>query len=312
MNVALPRPPSVDRLMAHPNAVALAAEHGRSAALAAVRAVLAEARLAPSDGDADPARIVARADAALAALHRPSLRRVFNLTGTVLHTNLGRAPLPEAAAQAVAAVLTGAGNLEYDLERGARGDRDAHVEGLICRLTGAEAATVVNNNAAAVLLVLNALAQRREVLVSRGELVEIGGSFRVPDVMSRAGCKLREVGTTNRTHLADFADAIGPRTALAMRVHQSNFEMRGFTAAVPDAALGRLCRERGVPFAVDLGSGNLVDLAPLGLPPEPTVQQALAHADLVTFSGDKLLGGVQCGIVAGPRATSGGLELCRL
>ena len=213
--------------------------------------------------------------------------------------NLGRALLPQEAADAVARVLTGASNLEFDIETGKRGERDDHIEHLICRLTGAEAATVVNNNAAAVLLVLSALASKKEVLVSRGELVEIGGAFRVPDVMTRAGCKLREVGTTNRTHLHDYADNIGPRTIAAMKVHQSNYEIKGFTAAVSDADLGALCRERGILMLDDLGSGNFVDFAAYGLPPEPTVMDAVKHADIVTFSGDKLLGGVQCGFIAG-------------
>ena len=239
------------------------------------------------------------AEARLDRLFRPSLRIVFNLTGTVLHTNLGRALLPQEAADAVARVLTQASNLEYDVAAGKRGERDDHVEHLICRLTGAEAATIVNNNAAAVLLVLSALAAKKEVLVSRGELVEIGGAFRVPDVMARAGCRLREVGTTNRTHLCDYADAIGLRTAAAMKVHQSNYEITGFTAAVADADLGALCRERGILMLDDLGSGNLVDLSAYGLPAEPTVMDAVKHADIVTFSGDKLLGAVQCGIIAG-------------
>ena len=293
------RIPSVERLVGGASEEVLAA-YGRTAFTAAVRAVLAEIR---AEGGTVPDAAAIREAAArnLASERRPSLRPVFNLTGTVLHTNLGRALLPRSAAEAVAAVMVQASNLEFDLATGARGERDDHVEGLICRLTGAEAAVVVNNNAAAVLLVLNALAMRREVVVSRGELVEIGGSFRVPDVMARAGCRLREVGTTNRTHLRDFAEALGPRTGLVMKVHPSNYAITGFTAEADPIALHALCREHGVPLAEDLGSGSLVDLSAYGLPPEPTVRAALARADVVTFSGDKLLGAVQCGIVAGRR-----------
>lgn len=293
------RLPSVDRLLARPDVVALVARYGRSATLDAVRMVLTAARAAPQDPLPIEEILVARAEGALTALFTPSLKGVLNLTGTVLHTNLGRALLTEEAAQAVARVLTQASNLEFDLAAGKRGDRDSHIEALICRLTGAEAATIVNNNAAAVLLVLTALAAKKEVLVSRGELVEIGGAFRVPDVMARAGCKLREVGTTNRTHLRDFEENIGPRTAAVMKIHQSNYEIRGFTAEVAASDLAALCRERGVIFLDDLGSGNLVDLSTWGLAKEPTVGEALRHAGVVTFSGDKLLGGVQCGIIAG-------------
>ncbi|MGH1588325.1 L-seryl-tRNA(Sec) selenium transferase [Methylobacterium phyllosphaerae] len=291
------RIPAVERLVGAAPPEVLDA-YGRTAFTGAIRDVLSEIR---AGGGPVPDAAAIRADAAarLAAARRPSLRPVFNLTGTVLHTNLGRALLPRSAAEAVAAVMVQASNLEFDLKTGARGERDDHVEGLICRLTGAEAAVVVNNNAAAVLLVLNALAMRKEVVVSRGELVEIGGSFRVPDVMMRAGCRLREVGTTNRTHLRDYAEAIGLRTGLVMKVHPSNYAIAGFTAAADPAALHALCRERGVPLADDLGSGSLVDLAAYGLPPEPTIRAALERADIVTFSGDKLLGAVQCGIVAG-------------
>jgi len=291
------RIPSVERLVGGASPADLAA-YGRIAFTGAIRAVLAGLR-AEAGPVPEEAAIRAEAGRQLAAERRPSLRPVFNLTGTVLHTNLGRALLPRSAAEAVAAVMVQASNLEFDLATGARGERDDHVEALICRLTGAEAAVVVNNNAAAVLLVLNALAMRKEVVVSRGELVEIGGSFRVPDVMVRAGCRLREVGTTNRTHLRDYAEAIRPRTGLVMKVHPSNYGIAGFTAAADPEALYALCRERGVPLADDLGSGNLVDLAAYGLPPEPTVRAALERADVVTFSGDKLLGAVQCGIIAG-------------
>ncbi len=295
------RLPAVDRLLGH--ATVLTERYGRRAVVDALRERLSLARAAVADGGAAPdeTTLVGDAGTALARAFAPSLRPVLNLTGTVLHTNLGRALLPPEAAEAVARVLTQASNLEFDVAEGRRGERDDHVEAVVCRLTGAEAATIVNNNAAAVLLVLAALTEGKEVLVSRGELVEIGGAFRVPDVMARAGCRLREVGTTNRTHLRDYADAIGPDTAAAMKIHQSNYEIRGFTASVSDADLGALCRERGVPMLDDLGSGNLVDFAAYGLPREPTVTDAVRHADIVTFSGDKLLGGVQCGLIAGRR-----------
>ena len=294
------RLPSVDRLLGWPALRELAAAHGRPLVLEAARAELAERRAAAAPQPSDETTLQAAITARVAALAQPVLRRVFNLTGTVLHTNLGRAPLPALAIAAIADVASGAANLEYDLATGQRGDRDDAVEPWLCRLTGAQAATVVNNTAAALVLVLAALAKRREVIVSRGELIEIGGAFRLPDLMAAAGCRLREVGTTNRTHLQDHAAAIGPRTALLLKVHASNFKIEGFSAAAAEADLAALARQHGLPFVVDLGSGALVDLARFGLPHEPTPAETLAAgADLVLFSGDKLLGGPQAGIVVG-------------
>ena len=266
--------PGVDDVMRHPGGSALVARFGRTEAAEAIRTALADLRAA--------------------------LRSLFNLTGTVLHTNLGRALLAETA---VAAVVEAANNpvaLEYDLGTGRRGERDDHVEDLICRLTGAEAAVVVNNNAAAVLLVLNTFAAAREAVVSRGELVEIGGSFRIPELMGQAGARLREVGTTNRTHPKDYVGAFGPDTGLVMKVHTSNYRIEGYTREVQAPELAGLARTAGVAFCHDLGSGTLVDLSRWGLKHEPTVREAVAAgADLVTFSGDKLLGGPQVGFVVG-------------
>jgi L-seryl-tRNA(Ser) seleniumtransferase len=294
--------PSLDRLLQLEAVGALVTRYGRPLVTDAARAELAALRAAPAlPGTAfDEPGFLAACAARLERETRPSLKTVFNLTGTVLHTNLGRAVMPEEAAQAVASAMTRPVNLEFDLDGGERGERDSHIERLLVRLTGAEAALVVNNNAAAVYLALNTLALRQEVPVSRGELIEIGGAFRIPDIMKRAGAKLVEIGTTNRTHLKDYAGAISPRTAALMKVHTSNYEIQGFTASVAEDKLAELAHKHKLPLIADLGSGMLVDLEEYGLPHEPTVRETLAAgADVVTFSGDKLLGGPQAGLIAG-------------
>jgi L-seryl-tRNA(Ser) seleniumtransferase len=296
---ALRKLPSVDEVLRASSAARAIDAFGRPAAVGAVRAVLAEARKAgPVGGDAE--QFASTALARLQVEAQPSLRPVFNLTGTVLHTNLGRAALAEAAVEAAVTAMRSAVALEFDVAGSHRGERDDHVRGLLCELTGAEAATVVNNNAAAVLLVLNTLSRGREAIVSRGELIEIGGAFRMPEIMARAGARLTEVGTTNRTHAKDYVAAIGDKTGLILKVHTSNYRIEGFTKEVSARDLAKIARERGVPLVNDLGSGTLVDLRRFGLAQEPTVAEAVAEgADLVTFSGDKLLGGPQAGFIVG-------------
>ncbi|MBI4969832.1 MAG: L-seryl-tRNA(Sec) selenium transferase [Rhodospirillales bacterium] len=292
--------PAVHLVLDDPGVKALEASYGRAETVQAVREALEALRAQGLRADVGETAQLAQRH--LEQRHRPKVRRVFNLTGTVLHTNLGRAPLPAEAVAAATLAMTGPVALEFDLENGRRGDRDDLVADWLCRLTGAEAATVVNNNAAAVLLMLNSLAARREVVVSRGELVEIGGAFRIPEVMNRAQCRLREVGTTNRTHRRDYEEAIGPKTGALMKVHTSNYAIVGFAGVPTEGELAKLAHERDLPFLVDLGAGSLVALERYGLPHEPTPRESLeAGADLVSFSGDKLLGGPQAGIVVGRR-----------
>jgi len=302
--------PSVDRLLAQPALADAITRHGRQPVTDCARAELAAARELIRAGHAAPdtealaASIVARVE----KLAQPNLRPVFNLSGTVLHTNLGRALLAPEAVAAMAVAATAPCALEYDIADGGRGDRDSLVEPLLAEILAAAmgekakdfAATIVNNNAAAVLLVLDSLVKGKEAVVSRGELVEIGGAFRVPDIMRRAGAKLVEIGTTNRTHAKDYAEAITARTAMLMKVHTSNYAVVGFTKTVEETEIASIAHEHGIPFMVDLGSGTLTDFARWGLPKEPTPQDSLAAgADLVTFSGDKLLGGPQAGIIVG-------------
>lgn len=300
--------PKVDKVLEWPEIKAFLAEYPRPVVITAVRETLdlVRAKLLSREATAESLRqeaIAGLVGLALARSNTPGLRRVINGTGVILHTNLGRAPLSESLQENMFEAAFGYSTLEFDLETGERGSRAVHVEKLLRDLTGAEAAVVVNNNAAAVLLALSSLARGKEVIVSRGELVEIGGSFRIPEVMEQSGAVLREVGATNRTHTRDYRSAVNEETALLLKVHTSNFAVVGFTAEVSTEELVSLGRETSVPVMVDAGSGTLVDLSAHGLPGETTVQEYLrAGADLVTFSGDKLLGGPQAGIIVGKRS----------
>jgi L-seryl-tRNA(Ser) seleniumtransferase len=298
--------PSVDRLLGHPRTEALLARFSRGYVTRHCRDILDELRReirlsgSVTAGDLSEASILVRLEQRIAAERELRLTRVVNATGTVLHTNLGRALLPRAAIDAIGRVAGHPVNLEYDLARGERGQREEPIEMLLVSLTGAEAATVVNNNAAAVLVALNTLASGREVVVSRGELIEIGGAFRLPDVMAKSGAILKEVGTTNRTHPEDYERAIGPQTGLLLKVHTSNYRIVGFSSEVSLGELVAIGNRHTVPVMEDLGSGALVDLSRYGLPKEPVVAERLAlGADIVTFSGDKVLGGPQAGLVVG-------------
>ena len=296
--------PAVEKLLQTEMAARMVDSFGRPLTVDAVREQLESARKAIRRGDAapKPEAILEKARQALEDWLQPSLVPVINASGVILHTNLGRAPLSSAARRSLEIVAAEYGTLEYDLQKGKRGKRDVHSEGLLKRLTGAEAALVVNNNAAAVLLALTVLARRKEVLVSRTQLIEIGGGFRVPDVMKQSGAKLVEVGTTNRTHLGDYEAALSDRTALILRAHHSNFRIMGFTTEPALEELTALGKEHGIPVVDDLGSGALLDTGAFGLGHEPMVQESLqAGAQLVAFSGDKLLGGPQAGIVVGEK-----------
>jgi L-seryl-tRNA(Ser) seleniumtransferase len=309
--VSLRQLPSVDLLLRSAEAEELQKRYGRPLTLDALRRTLEAARRDLSGGCVvpDSAALIAAARQDLDARLAPTLRAVINATGVVLHTNLGRAPLSPAALQAELDASAGYSTLEFDLTTGRRGQRHIHAESLLTQITGAEAALVVNNNAGAVLLALTALAARKDVLIARSQLVEIGGGFRIPDVLRQSGARLVEVGTTNRTHLADFAEAITPRTACLLRAHPSNFRLVGFTAEPDLAELAALAHDHGVLLVDDLGSGALLDTAAFGLAHEPTVQESLhAGADLVAFSGDKLLGGPQAGILAGKAALVEGMR----
>ncbi len=301
--------PSVDRLLSHARATAWTASVGREYIAGLCRDVVADLRRQIAEGaslphaELDDHNILTRVERRMRLDRQSGLVRVVNATGTILHTNLGRALLAEPAIDALMLAARHPVNLEYDLDRGARGSREALVESLLVQQTGAEAATVVNNNAAAVLVAINTLASGKDVVVSRGELVEIGGAFRIPDIVAKTGAVLREVGTTNRTHPSDYEQAIGPNTGLLLKVHTSNYRIVGFSS---DVALGNLVaigRSRGIPVMEDLGSGALVDLSRYGLPKEPLVSERVSlGADIVTFSGDKVLGGPQAGLIVGSRA----------
>jgi L-seryl-tRNA(Ser) seleniumtransferase len=300
--------PSVDRLLKHPNSAPLLARYNRDYITQKCRETLGDLRQSIRQGDsvsADELReesILRRAQRLILSEGEPKLIRVINATGTILHTNLGRALLPQPAIDAISRVGRSPVNLEYDLAEGRRGKREEAIENALMELTGAEAATVVNNNAAAVLLALNTAADGKEVIVSRGELIEIGGSFRIPEIMAKSGATLREVGTTNRTHPEDYEKAIGKKTALLLKVHTSNYRIVGFSSEVDLAELVAIGKKHKIPVMEDLGSGAIIDLSRYGLPKEPVVAERVGMgADIVTFSGDKILGGPQAGLVAGKK-----------
>ena len=296
--------PSVDEILRSPECVAITKKYGRIFVVSSIRSILSSQKATVLEGGNVESFdiIVRKVKEHFSKFFIPDTRRVLNLSGTVIHTNLGRSLLAKQAIENIRMVSANHATLEFDIDKQSRGDRDNLVSKMLEELTGAEAATVVNNNAAAVYLVLSTFGFKKEVIVSRGELVEIGGSFRIPEIMERAGSKLKEVGTTNRTHFADYESAISGKTGLILKVHTSNYEVKGFTANVCERELAHLCKRANLPLTVDLGSGNLINMESYGLPKEPTVKSIVnSGADLVTFSGDKLLGGPQCGIIVGSK-----------
>jgi L-seryl-tRNA(Ser) seleniumtransferase len=300
--------PSIDELMNAPELARLAKKHDRELVVSAARVVVGELRSrirrgeSPSDDELSVRGMAKAVASRVESRFAPSLRRAVNASGIILHTGLGRAVLPGEAVDAIYSAIQGYCTLAVDIETGQRGHRDSHVSGLLCELTGAEAATIVNNNAAATMIILNTLAKGKEVIVSRGQLVEIGGSFRMPDVMAASGAILREVGTTNKTHLRDYAEAVNENTGAILRVHQSNYRIVGFAEEPGIAELAKLAKEHDLPLIDDLGSGALVDLAQFGLETEPMVRESVKAADIICFSGDKLIGGPQSGIIIGKAA----------
>ncbi|MBI3399159.1 MAG: L-seryl-tRNA(Sec) selenium transferase [Deltaproteobacteria bacterium] len=297
--------PSIDEILRTDNLQEYIRLYSKSLVTQAVRDILSKMRTEIITGrksDISMNNIEMLVKSYLEDVFRASMKKIVNASGIILHTNLGRAILCSSAVEAIKVCVRNPVNLEFNLERGERGERDSHVEGLICRLTGAEAAAVVNNNAAAIFLTLNTLAEQKEVIISRGELIEIGGSFRIPEVIQKSGCKLIEVGTTNRTHLSDYTSAISHDTAAILKAHTSNYRVIGFTASVDLKELAAIGSHHDIPIVEDLGSGSLVDLSQFGLPREPTVRETIeTGVDIVTFSGDKLLGGPQVGIIVGKR-----------
>ena len=302
--------PAVDRLLEAPEIKGISANYPRSLILRSINEILSETRKGIEKGEItkesvaiDQINFIGMIEERLRFISRSSLRNVINATGVVIHTNLGRSLLADSVIEKFNAISSGYSNLEYDIEKGKRGSRYTHVEGILKELTSAEAAMVVNNNAAAVLITLETMAKDHEVIISRGELVEIGGSFRIPDVMKKSGARMIEVGTTNKTHLKDYEDAITPETAAILKVHKSNFQIVGFNEEVERPALVELGKKHNIPVIEDLGSGSFIDFSRYGMEWEPTVQQVLeAGVDLVTFSGDKLMGGPQAGIILGKKS----------